>query len=435
MLSINTNKNDILNFKYLISNFHFNLNNFLIIINFLRFICPFILCISLFALILKNKLNYKFNFLITVFFFYELWKIIIYILTEKDQFSPDIFQISFSLISLVLIFHIAEHLKIFNIYKKFYNIFIVFISIITILFSIYLFKSIDFSKNFYFYGIELLTPGKNFFLQEMPRVTGLGRLSLIILIFLFFYLTSKKHTLKIKILLYLSIFFLSTKIYFLQSRGVYVGLILLIIFFYFFSKKKFIEKFFLIFILIMPNIVGESLKYTFKSLSEKKQFIPNEINLIDNRLFFNHTSSGRIEIWKRSLDIIIKEKILIGHGPQTDRKLISKYLKDNQINKSILILDNNASNALLYAYLCGGIVGFVLLIIVYFLFIKEIIRSIFIKKILIVEKNIYTNSSVVILMYLILRSFFENSFALFSVDLFLGLLSYFYLLNFNKNKY
>ncbi len=56
----------------------------------------------------------------------------------------------------------------------------------------------------------------------------------------------------------------------------------------------------------------------------------NEFILKNNRYIYNQTSSGRMEIWSNSLNIIKDEKIIIGRGPQSDRKLIEEYLRKNK---------------------------------------------------------------------------------------------------------
>jgi len=208
------------------------------------------------------------------------------------------------------------------------------------------------------------------------------------------------------------------------------------------TKKIFI----FIFIWVLPILTFESLKYTihltnnFKNIENAKNIKnenenenENEFFLKNNRYIYNQTSSGRVEIWSNSLNIIKDEKIIIGRGPQSDRKLIDEYLRENKNLRRLDVLENNSSNALIYSYLCGGIIGFILLINIYYAFTKEITKSIFVKKV-INSNDAYASSSLTILIYLIIRSLFENSFALFSIDLFLALLSYFILINFKKKQ-
>jgi len=442
LLTINTNYNDILRFNNIILNLNFNLNNFLIIINYLRFLFPFFLIILLLLIIIKLKLKNIFNHLVITYLIYGIWQIIAYILTNENLFDLSIYQIFFSFISLIVIFHITEQVKILRIYELFYNILLGFISIIVIIFGFNLISSSILGNNFsYFYGNSFFSESSTFLMQATPRVTGLGRLSLIIFIFCFFYLIKKKHKYIIKYFLFLSLFILSTFIYILQSRGAYIGLILTILIYSLFHNDKLIKKIFIfIFFWILPILTFESLKYmmhltnNFKNIENSKNIEnENEFFLKNNRFVYNQTSSGRSEIWLNSLNIIKDEKIIIGRGPQSDRKLIEEYLRKNKNVTRFYVWENNSSNALIYSYLCGGIIGFILLISIYYAFAKEITKSIFVKKV-INSNDTYASSSLTILIYLILRSLFENSFALFSIDLFLALLSYYILINFKKTQ-
>ncbi len=99
-------------------------------------------------------------------------------------------------------------------------------------------------------------------MQAMPRVTGLGRLSVIIFIFCFFYLIKKKHKNIIKYFLFLSLFILSTFIYILQSRGAYIGLILTILIYFLFHNDKLIKKIFIfIFFWVLPILTFVKIEY------------------------------------------------------------------------------------------------------------------------------------------------------------------------------
>jgi hypothetical protein len=139
----------------------------------------------------------------------------------------------------------------------------------------------------------------------------------------------------------------------------------------------------------------------------------------------NHSSSGRLEIWNNCLDIIKQKKLIFGEGPQSDRKLLSQYLLKNK-EKNFQVYENNSSNALIYSYLCGGIISLSLLLLIYLLTIKELFKSIFINKLYDTEDPL-TNFSIITLFFLIIRSIFENSFSLFGIDFCFFSLCYFFL--------
>lgn len=146
-----------------------------------------------------------------------------------------------------------------------------------------------------------------------------------------------------------------------------------------------------------------------------------------NRLTNNLTSSGRIGIWKASLEIIKEKKIILGKGPQADRLLLSENQGKSILKGELTIFDNNSSNALIYSYLCGGIISFTIFLFIYFLIIKKIFQHLFIKK-LIVKKNYITNFSLITLIFLTIRTVFENGYAVFGVDYVFCITCYFILL-------
>ena len=143
-------------------------------------------------------------------------------------------------------------------------------------------------------------------------------------------------------------------------------------------------------------------------------------------------STGRLTIWSRTLKIIDQDKNFIGIGPQADRILLKKdKLNINPAERHFW--DNNTSNGILYSFLSGGVVSLAFFIIIYFLIFFEIYKSIFLKKIY-QKKNPYINFSIMTLAFLLLRSFFENSYAVFGVDSLFVCIAYSILYRFNNSK-
>ena len=97
----------------------------------------------------------------------------------------------------------------------------------------------------------------------------------------------------------------------------------------------------------------------------------------------------------------------------------------------IIIFDNNASNALIYSYLSGGVFGIFLILIIYYIVIKEIYGIIFIKK-NIFSKDVTITFSHITLIYLTIRSIYENGFAVFGIDFIFFILLY-CIIHKNKN--
>jgi O-antigen ligase len=145
---------------------------------------------------------------------------------------------------------------------------------------------------------------------------------------------------------------------------------------------------------------------------------------INNRLFIKNTS-GRIEAWNYSLKNYNYKKIF-GYGPQGDRF----FLKDFKIITINQGYGDNSSNIFIYTLLSGGIVSTLLLILFFYEILKIFIKN---KKLLFFNKNsIYLNFSILCIVFFSIRSLFENSFGLFSVDFLIMCLSVFFITNYTK---
>ena len=66
-----------------------------------------------------------------------------------------------------------------------------------------------------------------------------------------------------------------------------------------------------------------------------------------NRWIYEGSSSGRVAMWKESIKYIIKSPIY-GYGPLADR----------------IIIKENISNIYFYSLLCGGMIGFAMIVLV-----------------------------------------------------------------------
>ena len=76
-------------------------------------------------------------------------------------------------------------------------------------------------------------------------------------------------------------------------------------------------------IILIPIVLAES----FNSLRENSlTYSIKKDDVNKNRIIESKTSSGRIQIWKNSIDVIINERIILGMGPQSDRYLLEKFL-------------------------------------------------------------------------------------------------------------
>ena len=103
--------------------------------------------------------------------------------------------------------------------------------------------------------------------------------------------------------------------------------------------------------------------------------------------------------WKNILQK--NNKIIIGNGVMGDRFLINQ----------------TASNLLIYSYASSGSIGVILMIIIYFLIFINTINLILKKKKIL--ETPYILVSCLIIICLLLRSILETSFGVFGIDLFL----------------
>jgi len=426
LLSINSIDLDLVNFNK--EKFNFSIKYFYIFINFIRFILPFIVLpiLTLIFIITKKKIN---NWLTVTFSFYIIWQIVIFfILGIKNNLLNNIQLVSSGLVVLLILF-LADQINYKKFYKQVLIITLIFISII----SFYITYNILIEKYFlelkYIYGTSVLDPVKQIFFQPSPRITGISRL-LVIIFFLFFLITIKINKIFFKIPLYFFLISLSLIIYIMQARGSFIGLIIIYLFYFIFDKRNFLNKlFFFITIFLLPILLYEGIYF-------KKQFELNknlelketrsnrllpEYNFKSDKIEYFSSSSGRKHIWNVSFNLIKEKKILLGYGPQADRLLLGEYAMINNpqniyIKDNVLIIwDNNSSNGLIYSYLCGGIIGLILLVIIYIMLIKEIYKTIFKKKFTFNDEILLT-FSIITSTFLILRTVYENGFSVFGLD-------------------
>ena len=106
-------------------------------------------------------------------------------------------------------------------------------------------------------------------------------------------------------------------------------------------------------------------------------------------------SSRRFEDWK-DIAILTKQNFLFGYGTQADRFLIQQ----------------TASNALLYAYSSAGILGLLSILFIYLRYFYIFLKSI---KVFSSSGSVFLFSYIILIVFF-LRSIFESSFAVFGID-------------------
>ncbi len=279
----------------------------------------------------------------------------------------------------------------------------------------YIKESIIDTKDLYSIWGNLDTKSNYTHIYDFPRPTGLSRTSLIILIFFSVTNLREKNNFWNSLILVLTI----SMIILLSSRLIIFLLSIFIIFylFYFqiFKKKKFLIFFknFIIYPFILIFFFNAFLNF-YSNYSLDKNII--KLNIFENRLIkrnfpkfedqeyinknaFQHFTSDRSEDWKNILKK--NNRMIIGNGVMGDRFLI----------------DQTASNILIYSYASSGLIGVILMIIICFsIFIHTINLILKRKKIL---ENPYILASCLIIICLLFRSILETSFGVFGIDLFL----------------
>jgi len=266
--------------------------------------------------------------------------------------------------------------------------------------------------------------------NNTARSTGLSRLGILINIFSIIYLIYKKKYKNFFLATYiLSGFFLLL----LQSRLAIFFYIIFNIFIFFYFKKKInikinLYKIILIFFIpIFLSVTFASVKQMYNFKQQEKNYYNNKDN-IDKIFIKPHFSDGLIrpldpqsftsQRWNDWGKIIATNKnYFLGNGIMGDRYLINQ----------------SASNAILYTYASSGILGVAILLVLYFQIGLQSLGYLFIKKF---NKKLLFFDFIIIffISFLVFRSIFETGFVLFSIDYIIFILSLSFLLKKNKIK-
>jgi hypothetical protein len=256
-----------------------------------------------------------------------------------------------------------------------------------------------------FYGSWNLINQNEYF--DIPRPTGLARTCLIIFIFSTIYSSFNRNY--NNFFIFLSILSV-TFIYLLSSRTILFVYILYLLF-YIFNYCKNINQIFKVFFryILIPFILIICLvfsKQVFKERIEDKIFSKNgsRLNIFQSLRTFPDLerkkkvdfTTGRIDDWKQIY--LNNKKTLYGNGVMGDRYLI----------------DQTASNAIIYTYASSGYLGVFIFIII------SLISFYFAILAVVKNRNRYDNpnqlASAFVIIFLLMRSILETSYAIFSID-------------------
>ena len=400
----------------------------ILIINTLRILVPLLIIIILIPLIiffvLRKRIFFTQKSITNSVFLFSVYFVL--------QFVGLYFNINLNFLDLnnsyLIILGIGSLqiiflLKIFNLNKNFNLFLYASIFFIVVVFFVLIFSMLK-NKTSYdwlylYYYIDL---DQKLLEQNFPRITGLARMMGIInltILTSFLFLRKNKNLKKIEFFL---IIILSILIWSSQSRGAilcfYICLLTLFCFYREYNlKKKLIVIFFIIF---FPILVFESYKFykmnAYVKIEKNKDNLEEFYRLNQNRILRSteQGSSGRIDLWKYVIEKYDKKKFF-GYGPQADRFLISKKLNQQY--------GNNVSNGFLYAFACGGYFALIVFILINFKILLFVYKSIFVNKIFQIKYYFAEKLATIFLIFFLIRVTFENSYALFSIDFLITLIS------------
>jgi hypothetical protein len=397
---------------------YYNTNNIIGVLRFIFSLAPIFVFVISVILYLINFNKFKSKNLIFLFFIgFLLLQVISYFLASDLNFGLNIFRIYWPICMLSVIFFMMVTDTLFNnknIFNIFFLILLFYLGIYTL--PVVISNIIEIFKNenlITFYSAFSMSPDNNFFGIPLPRSSGVGRNILFFYILLSFFLILYQNNNFFYLLKKILLIFLSFCIFHLENRSSIYFLILFnfFIFFYFLKKKNFKYRIrVLCIMLIIPYFI-----HIFAIVSKKNYQIYNQNNQNSelsitgkktlkqftkySRIYATSDGSGRLGLWKKSIKPIANNLVL-GYGPQADRILLSE----------------NVSNIFLYSLLCGGITALIFILFIILSILNNILYLVFIKKIFFNKKNVIVNSSIFFIIFLLFRSLFENSFAIFGID-------------------
>ncbi len=409
-----------------------SLKNYIIeIINIIRFYLPIILSNFLIIILIIKNINFnekisRFLLLVLVFFISQFLGLIFTNLENLNLERTFLLLLSFNGLGILYLANIYLNI---NHLKKIFYINILFLIFILILYLPIIYK--DFFNSPFLLLYNTRTWNELYFDDPIIRVTGLSRvLALITIIFLVKLNNgiSKKNLIPVFILL-----LLGTNIWGLQSRLVLLTIgVIIIINLFLFSKDKFFQNLFCCLFIIIFSILSFKFiqsgklyylekvkpelvsKYNY-DLKFKKNRIEEVISRInDNEVNEDemiYITSGRNLIWKKIIKSYDYNKIF-GYGPQADRY---ELLKQDFIDINDSGYMTNSSSAFFYSFICGGYFGLLIFILINLYILKLLYEYLKIRYFF-YEEKFYTDTLFLIIIYLQIRSLFENSYSVFSLD-------------------
>jgi len=386
-------------------------------------------------LLYKKKIYkhiFKFN-IINIYLLYFFSQLIGLIVNFPENFNFNNLYLLFLALGTLNFIIFASNYKFGSSLKNLFYLFLVFLFLANLYILSTRFNEI----------LELVIRGKSLygiadanellFDQAIPRVTGLSRSLAILNLFLiigWFHFRDLFNWVGKNIYI-LIILVIGLLIWSLNSRGTILCYFLgLSIYFFLILKDTFQSKIKYLILFTMVPILFFYSAGKFNIIDKNKIFLKgkgeqDKIYLEGSRFTGNtnvNFSSGRLELWNYAINNYDNSKIF-GYGPQGDRYLLMDKFSH---------YGSNVSNGTIYALLSGGYFGLFFFILLYLRVIFNTTITIFNPKLL--RENYIVSCSVIFVSFFLLRSTVENSFALFSVDFLIFIISNVLIEKFKKNK-
>ena len=403
---------------------------------YIRSVSPYIILFINLIIIFKNKIHNTFKINPIILFFYIvilLQALGLYLSVNRDYLAPCHFLIgSFAtLTTFNIIINSADKFII----KKILNLTIIFFLLIVLIFIVQ-------NPNISYGGGAIVFFDKQIYFLNS---NGFSRYLVFIYILVLsnYFLTKKIFNLK-----FLLILFLISSLIFTYEGRVNIASILIMNMFIFIQSIKLKNKISIFLILILvPLLISNSLKNIrdseheifFDKINLKKIIninqstkralnIDGEYTMLDGYIknvssSINNFSTGRFEKWNLIVDYKQKTiNYIFGNGPEFDRLILMD---------SHQLWLNDAASSIFYLYLCGGILSLItLLIFVIYQLYLFYFALIYTKD----SKDVYFLICLKIFIFIGFRSLFENSYASWSIDQIIFILSGIYWNNYMIKK-
>ena len=413
-------------------------DSFINFINGSRSIAAILFSVSslvlLFFLIILKKIK-KLSIILSLFALYFIFQFIGLVTNEGRVVELTSTYLILYALGTISVLMIIDSQKLYKILPYFFYF---SLSILTVAYLIILTQSTGnfltiIAGNLY----NLHHPDELIFYQAPPRITGLTRSFGIISLSLLIIFAYKKRTNLFSSTIFSLIVLISIFIWMGQSRGTlicyYITSIFFIIFLNNFNQFK---KFLIIisitfFSIVVSNIIINIAKNNVLEIEESietnkiNESISKDKNMLPRIFEIEAGTSGRFTLWKNALERYEKNRFF-GYGPQADRIML--------FDPTDFDSGNNVSNTMIYGLLSGGYFSLTILILIYiytaYIVLNYfLINKIFLNKFSINKENIFVVASIVYTVFFMIRSLFENSFGVFSIDFLIVILSLFIIEN------